>query len=330
MKLLFINLQGIPSVKLIDGHSHLDGLLVTGSGNYVCFDGFSNITAKLVCKELGFPAAKEFSGQILTSKHTAAGRRVERLSCSNGSLRLDECLSTTIECSSNRAVRLKCREPGFLGCYKDNEHEFQAVSNFGFGVHSDEECISTCLQYPVNYSVAVMHQEGCMCFQSEVYTTALSGGSFSHNWTCPLRTQLESDQFYSFILSVGFCDHPGIVPNGVWDSNITRFGSKITLACGREFVVNGSATMQCMGLPGRSTYFPVWNTSTPSCREARKETNDDEWEDVNVSIKPTQRMQNTSNVSTLIQQVGFCLNIRATNLEAPPVTKRTRMRTQQR
>ncbi|XP_071508457.1 uncharacterized protein [Diadema antillarum] len=53
--------------------------------------------------------------------------------------------------------------------------------------------------------------------------------------------------------------------------------------------------MQCMGLPGRSTYFPVWNTSTPSCREARKETNDDEWEDVNVSIKPTQRMQNTSN-----------------------------------
>ncbi|XP_072176785.1 uncharacterized protein [Diadema setosum] len=53
--------------------------------------------------------------------------------------------------------------------------------------------------------------------------------------------------------------------------------------------------MQCMGLPGRSTYFPVWNTSTPSCREARKETNDDEWEDVNISIKPTQSMQNTSN-----------------------------------
>ncbi|XP_072176789.1 uncharacterized protein [Diadema setosum] len=140
-----------------------------------------------------------------------------------------------------------------------------------------------------------MHQEGCICFQSEVYTNVLSGGSFSHNWTCPLRTQLESDQFYSFNLSVGFCDHPGIVPNGLWDSNITRFGSKITLACGREFVVNGSATMQCMGLPGRSTYFPVWNTSTPSCREARKETNDDEWEDVNVSIKPTQSMQNTSN-----------------------------------
>ncbi|XP_071508445.1 uncharacterized protein [Diadema antillarum] len=112
------DIKRIPSVKLVDGPSHLDGLLVTGSDNYVCFDGFTNASAKRVCTELGFPAAKEFS------------------------------------------------------------------------------------------------------------------------------------------VSVGFCDHPGIVPNGLWDSNITRFGSKITLACGREFVVNGSATMQCMGLPGAVDLLP--------------------------------------------------------------------------
>ncbi|XP_072164454.1 uncharacterized protein [Diadema setosum] len=140
-----------------------------------------------------------------------------------------------------------------------------------------------------------MYQEECICSRSEVYTTALSGESFSHNWTCPLSTQLESDQFYSFNLSVGFCSHPGIVPYGFWNSNITRFGSKITLTCGKEFVVNGNATMQCVGLSGRSTYFPVWNTSTPSCREAGNETNDDEWEDGNISTKPTQSRQNTSN-----------------------------------
>ncbi|XP_072164259.1 uncharacterized protein [Diadema setosum] len=97
------------------------------------------------------------------------------------------------------------------------------------------------------------------------------------------------------LVSVGFCDHPGIIPNGLWDSNITSFGSKITLTCVKEFVVNGSATIQCVGLPGRSTYFPVWNTSTPSCREVRNKTNDGEWEDVNISIKPTQSRQNRSN-----------------------------------
>ncbi|XP_071512027.1 uncharacterized protein [Diadema antillarum] len=43
-------------------------------------------------------------------------------------------------------------------------------------------------------------------------------------------------------------------------------GSEITLTCGQGFVIEGSATLQCMRLPGWSSYSPVWNSSVPSCR----------------------------------------------------------------
>ncbi|XP_072164264.1 uncharacterized protein [Diadema setosum] len=174
-------------------------------------------------------------------------------------------MPTTV-CSSNRIVRLHCQEPGFLGCYKDNQLNSQTAFNTGFGVDSDSECMSTCRRQPEDNGVALMRRGLCICFKSETYAQIISGGNFSHNWTCPLATHFEYNRHRSFGLSVGFCDHPGIVPNGSWDSDITSFGSKITLICDKDYAVNGSATLQCVTQPGWSTYFPVWNASFPSCR----------------------------------------------------------------
>ncbi|XP_072164265.1 uncharacterized protein [Diadema setosum] len=243
--------EGTTSVKLADGPSPLEGLLVIESDKYVCWDGFTPKSAELVCEELGFPEAKVYTN----------------------SLHLMDCLMPTTECSSNRIVRLQCREPGFLGCYKDNQLNFQTVFNIGFGVDSDGECMSTCRGELESNGVAVMHEGLCICFQSETYAQIISGGNFSHNWTCPLATQFEYNRHRSFSLSVGFCDHPGIVPNGSWDSDITNFGSKITLICDKGYAVNGSATLQCVIQPGWSTYFPVWNASVPSCRAVESKTN---------------------------------------------------------
>ncbi|XP_072163654.1 uncharacterized protein [Diadema setosum] len=168
------------SVKLIGGPSPLEGILVLSPDRYVCYDGFNDKAAELVCGELGFPAAEDYSSQIPPSITT--WNRSQWISCLDGYIRLEECLSHRTDCPRMLTVRLKCRD--FLG----------------------------------------------------------------------------------------FCDHPGPVPNGYWDSNITSFGSEITLTCCQGFILIGSRTLQCVGLPGWSTYFPVWNASVPSCLEVENET----------------------------------------------------------
>ncbi|XP_072164260.1 uncharacterized protein [Diadema setosum] len=266
--------EGIPLVKLVDGPSPREGLVVIESDKYVCRDGFTPKAAELVCKELGFPAAMEYTSQSIFANGTTATRhKTLVLSCGEEPLRIVDCLKTTPECSSNRIVRLQCREPGFLGCYKGNLLNLQAASQVKLGVDSDGECMSTCRRQAESNGVAVVQQGVCIYFQSETYAQMISGGNFSHSWTCPFATEIDSNRHRSFNISVGFCDHPGIVSNGSWDSGITSLGSKITLSCDKGYAVNGSATLQCVGLSGWSTYFPVWNASVPSCQAVESKTN---------------------------------------------------------
>ncbi|XP_072164445.1 uncharacterized protein [Diadema setosum] len=128
-----------------------------------------------------------------------------------------DCQLTPADCSSNKAVRLKCQEP--------------------FGKIEPEE-------------------------------------RNSKKWTCPRQVDQESDQLIheSYNISVGFCVHPGHVENGHWDSDMTYFGSKITLTCDEGYSISGSATLQCVWLPGRSTYFPTWNMSIPFCWKSETKT----------------------------------------------------------
>ncbi|XP_071511190.1 uncharacterized protein [Diadema antillarum] len=303
--------EGIPTVKLVDGSSPIEGLLVIESDRYVCLNGFTPKAAELVCEELGFPTVKNYTGQSLASIATTTRKRPQLLSCED-SLRVMDCLTVT-ECFSNRIVRLQCREPAFLGCYKDNQSNFQTAFNTGFGVDSESECMSTCRRQPESNGVAVMHEGLCICFQSETYAQIISGGNFSHNWVCPLATEADSNRHHSFNLSVGFCDHPGVVPNGSWDSDITSFGSKITLTCDKGYNVNGSAILQCVGLPGWSTYFPVWNVSAPSCQAVENA----EWQDGNITTMPTQSIESTSQGQT--QTTQAITSLRKTTEMSQPV-----------
>ncbi|XP_071482412.1 uncharacterized protein [Diadema antillarum] len=199
--------EGVPSVKLIGGPSPLEGLVVLDSDRYVCYSGFNDQAAELVCGELGFPAAEHYASQ--TSLSTATPIRFQRLSCLDGYDRythVKECTSTRTDCPQNKAVRLKCQA------------------------------------------------------------------------------------------SAGFCDHPGNLSNGYWDSNITSFGSEIFFTCDKGFIIQGSPTLQCAGIPGRSTYFPVWNSSVPACRAVRNETDDNVWiDDPNNTSTTTQNAYSTLN-----------------------------------
>ncbi|XP_071489339.1 uncharacterized protein [Diadema antillarum] len=287
-----------PSVKL-DGPSPLEGLVVLGSDGYVCNDGFNARAADLVCWELGFPAAEKYSAQTLPS--TATRRETQRVSCppqaSNRFHRLSDCSMATTECSSNKGVRLKCREPGFLGCYEGNQQAFPLLFELGFDVHSDEECISICRRGLRHNEIALIHRGTCVCSRSKSYADVLSDRSYSHNWTCPSQGEVGSGHFvyYLYNISVGFCNLPGHVMNGHWNSNITRYGSNITLTCDKGYAINGSATFQCVELPGWSTYHPVWNTSVRSCQPVENETNDTEWYSTNFSTSTTQTAINTFN-----------------------------------
>ncbi|XP_072163975.1 uncharacterized protein [Diadema setosum] len=281
-----------PFVKLVDGPSPMDGLVVLESDRYVCYDGFNIRAAELVCKELGFTAVKDFSAQTLSRSATRLNK-TQRLSCPYGSQheRVQDCLSKRSECSWNKAVRLKCREPGFLGCYQGDLHTFQDLQDIvsGFSVHSDEECVSTCRLKTGNHDIGIVHDGDCMCYRSDEYANFISGVSYTHYWTPETKAEPESGQQIHclFNLSVGFCDHPGPVSNGYWDSNITSFGSEITLTCDLGFILIGNPTLQCVGLPGWSTYFPVWNASVPSCRAVENATDDNEWHNARITITPS-------------------------------------------
>ncbi|XP_072163570.1 uncharacterized protein [Diadema setosum] len=297
----------IPSVRLVDGPSPLEGLVVIGSHGYVCHDGFNARAADLVCGELGFPAVEKYSAQTLPS--TATRRTTQRVSCppkdSNGFQRLSDCPMTTTECSSNKGVTLKCREPGFLGCYEGNQQAFPLLTELGFDVHSDEECISSCRSESEHNVIALIHQGTCVCSQSKAYADVLSDRSYSHNWTCPIQGEVGSGHFvyYSHNISVGFCNHPGHMMNGHWNSDITTYGSNITFTCDKGYAINGSATFQCVELPGWSTYYPVWNTSVPSCQPVESETNDTEWYSTIFPTSTTQTAINTSNSGEATQEL---------------------------
>ncbi|XP_072176187.1 uncharacterized protein [Diadema setosum] len=290
--------EATPSVKLVGGPSPLDGLVVLDSERYVCYDDFNVRAADVVCRELGFPAVEDYSAQITPSAATL--NRVRWLSYSQGcqSTRVQDCLSKRTECPWNKAVRLRCREPGFLGCYQGDRRTFQVLDVNAFNVYLDGECVSACRRNPENHDIAIINDRNCICYRSEEYANLISDVSYTHYWTPENKVESKPSQQVHclFNLSVGYCKHPGHVSDGYWDSNITGFGSKMTLTCGEGFVSNDIATLQCdVRLPGWSTYFPVWNASVPSCRAVDITTNDDERHDPDISTTRSQITDGTSS-----------------------------------
>ncbi|XP_072163903.1 complement component receptor 1-like protein [Diadema setosum] len=182
------------------------------------------------------------------------------------------CSWTRTECPSQRAVHLKCRVPGYLGCYKKLSSAQINTLSRSFQRHTvehDLECVSVCREQRHFADVAVIYRGACVCVPSESFASISSSETNLHEWTCPDRDELEfkSDVCYAFNVSLGFCGQLDNVQHGHRDSNIARFGSIVNLTCEDGYVINGNATLQCVGLPGRSTYFPVWNSSLPSCEE---------------------------------------------------------------
>ncbi|XP_072180919.1 zona pellucida sperm-binding protein 3 receptor-like [Diadema setosum] len=180
------------------------------------------------------------------------------------------CSWARTECSSKSALKLKCRVPGYLGCY-DGSQSTQVDSLLqGFSRHevmNDLECATKCREQRNIADVAVIYQSACLCVPSEIFTQLSSLATHLRGGSCPRMEELNLSPgvYYAFNASYGFCDQLGVVQNGAWDSNSTWFGSLVTLTCDQGFIFDGSATLQCVGLPGRSTYFPAWNSSIPSC-----------------------------------------------------------------
>ncbi|XP_071501043.1 E-selectin-like [Diadema antillarum] len=182
------------------------------------------------------------------------------------------CSWTRTECLSQRAVHLKCRVPGYLGCYKKLSSTQINTLSRSFPRHAvehDLECIFMCRGQRQFADVAVLHRGACLCVPSESFSSISSSETNLHEWICADRADLEfkSAVCYAFNVSYGFCDQLDVVQHGQWDSNVTWFGSIVNLTCEDGYVINGNATLQCVRLPGRSTYFPVWNSSVPCCQE---------------------------------------------------------------
>ncbi|XP_072175793.1 uncharacterized protein [Diadema setosum] len=289
--------EEIPSVKLVGGPSPLDGLVVLQSDRYVCYDNFNVRAADLVCRELGFPAVKDYSAQPIPSAATSDWTQWLSYSkgndCQNG--RFKDCLPKETQCLSNTAVRLRCREPGFLGCYMGDRHTYQALYDSGCNAHSDEECVSTCRWKTGNNDIAIVNERNCICYRSEEYANFISGVKYTHSWTPQNEAKPGREVHCLYNLSVGFWKHPGPVCNGYWDSDITNIGSDMTLPCSQSFFRISSANLLCVRLPGWSTYFPVWNSSVPSCQAVDSARNDNECHYARIGTTPPTNIKGTSN-----------------------------------
>ncbi|XP_072180933.1 C4b-binding protein beta chain-like [Diadema setosum] len=182
------------------------------------------------------------------------------------------CSWASTECTSESAVKLICRVPGYLGCYdglQSTQLGFLLRSIPKYGVMTDLECATMCReQRHIADVVAFKYQSACSCVPSETFSDLSSLATYLHGQSCPRMVEPDwrSAVFYAFNVSYGFCDQLGDIQNGKWDSTNTWFGSLVTLTCDQGFILNGNATLQCVGLPGRSTYFPAWNSSIPSCQ----------------------------------------------------------------
>ncbi|XP_072180891.1 uncharacterized protein [Diadema setosum] len=125
--------EGTPPVKLVDGPSPFEGLVVIEPDSYVCYDGFPEKAAEVICGELGFPAAEEYSAQALPS--TVQRNNYQRLSCPGNSYqRVMDCSPATTRCPLQQIVRLKCRDS--LGSCDDPGHVYHgywnsSITNFG-------------------------------------------------------------------------------------------------------------------------------------------------------------------------------------------------------
>ncbi|XP_072163832.1 uncharacterized protein [Diadema setosum] len=130
-----------------------------------------------------------------------------------------------------------------------------------------DECAIRCRERRQDSSVAVIRQGACLCVPSDTFNIMSSSDTYLHDWSCPRMEELtfRPDVYYAFDVSYGFCDQFDIVINGRWDSNTAWFGSLVNLTCHEGYVVKGGTTLQCAGQSGRSTYFPVWNSSVPYC-----------------------------------------------------------------
>ncbi|XP_072163917.1 uncharacterized protein [Diadema setosum] len=71
-----------------------------------------------------------------------------------------------------------------------------------------------------------------------------------------------------------FCNHPGNVSNGDWNSTVTSLGSSVTLICDDSYVINGSATLLCV--TSSDSNIPTWNASVPTCQHVETESHGNE------------------------------------------------------
>ncbi|XP_072163831.1 zona pellucida sperm-binding protein 3 receptor-like [Diadema setosum] len=161
--------------------------------------------------------------------------------------------------------------PGYLGCYTrdPSSSDSPLFQNFiRHDVGSNVECASTCREQRQVADVAVIHQGVCVCVPSDTFAAMSSSETTHHEWQCPSMAELKfkPSVYYAFNVSHGLYKELDFVPNGKWDSNITWFGSMVTLTCDQGYAINGSAILQCVTLPCRSTYFPVWKLSVPYCK----------------------------------------------------------------
>ncbi|XP_030839585.1 uncharacterized protein LOC115918578 [Strongylocentrotus purpuratus] len=213
----------------------------------VCEDPSADRLADVVCGELGFPGVKEMS-------YEHGGCSLEGAD-QDYAYHSQDCSASSNECNSSLAVKVKCFELGFKGCYNLSKIQLQDGSSYD----STSQCVASCRE---DTSKAIAIINGSECFCSTTDEIGLSSFSKKEARSCAPHQLV-------YNATVGFCSDLNDDFHGSWDSNITWFGSIVRLTCDAGYMLNRSGTLQC--ITKVPSYLPVWNDSIPTCEIITKQ-----------------------------------------------------------
>ncbi|XP_030839573.1 CUB and sushi domain-containing protein 2 [Strongylocentrotus purpuratus] len=249
------DLSGTRVGRLVGGSTPAEGVIELqaksgGEWMRMCGEHSADRVAEVVCRELGYWGAKEISYEEGGCYSEGADPGcIRALSCRNFAYRSQDCSTSSESCTSSQAVKVKCFEPGFKGCYELRNTELQNGSSY----NSTSKCITSCR---ANTSQAIAIINGSECFCSTTDEIGLSSFSKMEARSCAPHQLV-------YNATVGLCSDLDDDFHGSWNSNITWFGSIVRLKCDAGYMLNRSGTLQC--ITKMPSYLPVWNGSIPTC-----------------------------------------------------------------
>ncbi|XP_041484603.1 uncharacterized protein LOC121431162 isoform X2 [Lytechinus variegatus] len=289
----------ISGYKLISKDRHNAGIVEVFSQErgwgIPCQDDWDFELASIVCRQLNFPGtALQPSGVKFNDDDNWPMAIRQNIStyyqgCSSVNGTNLQCEIFTSNCNGNFELQIgavSCKEPGYLGCYGDKNHNYVRSRDRVLDSQpldddkalTVDRCVTICERSNHFYAgVEFSHQCFCGTQGEDIYRDGkLPDGDCSAICTGDrLESCGGSDKISIYQVGLGVCEDPGTPSNGFQynETDLLRYGSKVYFNCSDGYDLQGHDVIQCVQKyitrsesPPNSTHDVVWDHDPPTCR----------------------------------------------------------------